>query len=87
MCLCLLIRDIYFVYHNYKKVTNMYFLTLFVSRFLEKWDRKGGQGKFPTSIKVKVLKGTHSIGWALLSPGAGRRVDFLRAVIRDLSPL
>lgn len=55
MCM-FLIRDIYFVYHSYKKVTNRYFLIHFVSEFLEKWDRKGGQGKFSTSIKVKVVK-------------------------------
>lgn len=57
-------------------------LTFFVSRSSNgKCDRRRGQGKISVSIKVKVIKGNHSIGRTLFSQVA-EGDDFLRATIR-----
>lgn len=89
VCLHLLIRKLYVTFHSYKKWLIDIFLTLFFSKSLGKWDRKGGQKQISTSIKVKVTQETHSNSKTLLSQEAGKGVDFLRAMIkaRDIWPL
>lgn len=83
MCVCVLLTEILLFFNSKKQRLIDILFTLFVSKSSNgKCYRRKRQGKINATIKVKVIKGTQSIGRTLFSQGAGKGVDFMRIIIR-----